>query len=124
MQSEHENNSNQTPTETGSKKDDIRLGKLNWGALVFTPLWLARNGFWIPAILYVISAILYFPVAIIIAVVFFIKGTEWSWGDGTRWNNYEEFRFSQNTWNNAGLIGLAVALLLGLAILVFKIPIR
>lgn len=77
---------------------------------MLTPLWLLRNGFWVTAALYVLCSILIWPIALIIAVLFFIRGTKWSWSKGQRWRSYEEFCTSQFNWEFLALVTLIVAI--------------
>lgn len=86
-----------------------RVRGLSWGALVFTPFWLVRNGFWLTTILYVLCAIFVWPIAHIIAFLFFFLGIKWSWSKGQRWRSYEEFCSSRFTWDYLALLSLAVA---------------
>lgn len=78
--------------------------KMNWGALTLTPLWLIRNGFLLSFLFYILLSIFVWPLSIAVSILFFIKGSEWSWGGGRRWKNYEEFSESQFTWNFVGII--------------------
>ena len=89
------------------------LKRYNWGALGITPLWLLRNGFWLTCVLYFILAAYFWPGTYVISILFFIKGTAWSWGDGSRWNNAEEFVESQYIW---GFVGALLLVLQALAI--------
>jgi|SRR5687767_121592 hypothetical protein len=85
---------------------------LSWGALLLTPLWLLRNGFWLTAAVYVLCSIFIWPIALIIAVVFFFRGTKWSWSKGQRWRSYAEFRTSQFNWEFLALVTLVVAIVI------------
>jgi len=85
--------------------------RLNWGALGVTLLWLIRNGFWLTALIYIVLAAYLWPAALCLSLVFFVKGTEWSWGGGRRWNSFEEFERSQSVWAFAGVVVLSVQLL-------------
>lgn len=58
---------------------------LNWGALVLTPYWLFRNGFWVSFAVYLCLALWIWPLEILMRLLFFFCGTRWSWGDGRRW---------------------------------------
>jgi hypothetical protein len=91
------------------------LNKWNWGAFFLTPFWLLRNGFWITLILFIAFRI-FFPIgALLISFLFLIKGNSWSWNNGKRWNDIEEFADSQYFWNFLGLV-IAAFLLLALVL--------
>ena len=85
--------------------------RLNWGALGITLLWLIRNGFWLTALIYIASAAYFWPAALLLSLVFFVRGTEWSWGGGQRWNSVEEFERSQSVWAFVGVVLLSMQLL-------------
>ena len=89
------------------------IQRYNWGALGITPLWLIRNGFWLTSVLYFILAAYFWPGTYVISMLFFIKGNAWSWGNGNRWNNAEEFAESQYAW---GFVGILLLTLQALAI--------
>lgn len=93
-----------TAEEQNAEVSRSEIARWNWGALGLTPLWLIRNGFLITALLYLIIAH-YLPLLnIVIGLLFFWRGTRWSWGNGRRWKTYEEFADSQHAWNFAGKI--------------------
>lgn len=84
---------------------------LNWGAFALTPFWLVRNGFLLTFVLYIGLAFVSEWLLIGISILFFLKGTQWSWGSGNRWKSFEQFAESQAVWNLTGkicLLGLAV----------------
>lgn len=83
--------------------------RFNWGALTLTPLWLIRNGFLLSFVLYILMSIFVWPLSVAFSILFFVKGTEWSWGDGRRWKNYEEFADSQFAWGFVGKIILILS---------------
>jgi hypothetical protein len=85
---------------------------LSWGALLFTGPWLLRNGFWLTAILHVICAIFVWPMALVIAVLFFFLGAKWSWDSGRRWRSYDEFCNSRFNWNFLALVAVIVVILI------------
>lgn len=93
------------------------LDGLNWGALALTPFWLIRNGFLLTFLIYLGLVALTGPFALVISLLFFVRGTKWSWGDGQRWQSFEQFADSQYIW---GYIG-KVSLLLQLAAIVWVI---
>jgi hypothetical protein len=75
------------------------LKGLNWGALVFTPLWLFRNGFLVSFAVYLVCGYLSMWLPLAMSTLFFFKGTQWSWGNGNRWKSYDQFADSQAVWN-------------------------
>lgn len=96
------------------------LDGLNWGALALTPFWLIRNGFLLSCLIYLALAVLAGPFAYLISLLFFLRGTKWSWGNGQRWQSYEAFSDSQYTWGMIGKIALILQLV-GLAWLIYSI---
>jgi len=92
--------------EEALNKNEYRF---NWGALILTPLWLIRNGFLLSFVLYILLSIFVWPLSIAISILFFIKGSKWSWGGGRRWKNYEEYAESQFAWGFVGKIVLILS---------------
>ncbi len=87
--------------------------KLNYGALVFTNIWLVINGFWLSAVLYFVLFLTFPPIAILISIVLFFKGTSLSWGTGERWgNDCEAFLDEQVFWNALSIIPIGGGILL------------
>jgi hypothetical protein len=84
---------------------------LSWGALLFTPLWLIRHGFWITAILHAVCARFVWPLALIISFLFFFLGAQWSWSKGERWRSYEEYCTSRFNWDFLSLAAMTFAVL-------------
>jgi hypothetical protein len=80
--------------------------QFSWTALALTPIWLLRNGFLLTFISYMILAIYFWPASLLISILFFIEGYEWSWGKGKRWNSIDEFLDSQYVWNLFGKLSL------------------
>ncbi len=94
----------------------LMLKRYNLGALGVTPLWLFRNGFWLSCVFYIVFAIYFWPGALVISLLFFIKGTTWSWGNGQRWSSAQEFYDSQHLW---GIIGGVLLFLQAMAIVLW-----
>lgn len=88
---------------------------LSWGALVFAPFWLLRNGFWMSAVVYVVCAIYVWPASLIIGILFFIFGARWSWGQGNRWHSYEQFVHSKFSWDFLALVAMSALTTIALA---------
>jgi hypothetical protein len=87
--------------------------KLNFGALVFTNIWLVINGFWLSAVLYFVLFLTFPPIAILISIVLFFKGTSLSWDTGERWgNNCEAFLDEQAFWNALSFFPIGGGILL------------
>ncbi|WP_146151885.1 hypothetical protein [Ahniella affigens] len=93
------------------------LDGLNWGALALTSFWLIRNGFLLTFLIYLGLLVMTGPFALVISLLFFVRGTKWSWGNGQRWQSFDQFADSQYIW---GYIG-KVSLLLQLAAIVWVI---
>ncbi len=91
--------------------------RFNWGALTLTPLWLIRNGFLLSFVLYILASIFVWPLSVAFSILFFVKGTEWSWGGGRRWKNHEEFAESQFAWSFVGKIILILSITTWLLVL-------
>jgi len=87
-----------------------RVRGLSWGALMLTPLWLLRNGFWLTTAIHVGCAIFVWPIALFIGVLFFFNGVKWSWSKGQRWRSYEEFRDSQFNWELLAFVTMIVSI--------------
>jgi hypothetical protein len=98
-------------TDNTDTINNSKLRRLNWGALGITLLWLIRNGFLVSAVLYVVFALYLWPATYLISAIFFLKGTEWSWGDGNRWKSAEEFEESQFAWAFVGCLLLILQLI-------------
>jgi hypothetical protein len=86
------------------------MTRLNWGAFLFTPFWLMRNGLWITLMFFLLIEF-FFPLAsLLFSVYFLFYGNGWSWGNGTRWQSIDTFADSQYRWNFLALICLSCAL--------------
>jgi hypothetical protein len=84
--------------ETFSGSSWVR--KLNFGAFVFSPLWLFLNGFWLSGILHMVAWYFFPLLGLLISIVLFFKGSSWSWGSGERWgNDSEAFLDEQMFWS-------------------------
>ena len=99
---------------------------LSWGALVFPPLWLLRNGFWFSALLYVVLVLYFWPLSLVLVVLFFIFGARWSWAEGQRWRSYEQFLDSRFAWDFSAFVmlsalGVIVSLELSIATGLLKV---
>lgn len=90
---------------------------LNWGALGLTGIWLLRNGFLLSLVLYLVALRYFWPAAILMSFLFFFKGSAWSWGNGRRWKDIEEFADSQYFFNFIGKILLGFQLAFAIAAL-------
>lgn len=84
--------------------------KLNWGALLLTPIWSLVHGKPFVALLSLVP-VLGFGVSIYAC----IKGGHWAW-DSKKWETELHFDESVSKWNVAGFIVLVVLTLLRLAI--------
>ncbi len=65
----------------------------NWGALAATPAWRVSQRF-LGLVLCAIafSWLFCWPLAVLNArILFFVRGTQWSWWNGRRWRSFEEF---------------------------------
>ncbi len=91
-------------TDELTDKTQFEFKTLNWGALSLTPLWLFLNGFWLTAVIYVFTIFIFWPLSLAISLLFFIKGNEWSWKNGSRWESFEKYSDSQYAWNFIGKI--------------------
>jgi hypothetical protein len=92
------------PAEDNQPAELPRVSAWNWGALAATPAWLFRNGFWGSCLCYCVLWLFCWPLAIPMRFLFFVRGTQWSWGNGRRWRSFEQFADSQYAWGFAGRI--------------------
>jgi len=90
--------------EENQEDISLELRKFNFAALTITPLWLLRNGFIVTLLIYLILVAFFPPSFLFINIIFFVKGNKWSWGDGSRWNNFNEFCEKQIVWNQIAII--------------------
>jgi hypothetical protein len=81
---------------------------LNWGALAITAPWLIRNGFWVSFLVYLVLLFHAWPLSLLVSVLFFLRGTQWSWGGGRRWKSHDDFVESQRIWGAFGKVAVAV----------------
>jgi hypothetical protein len=83
---------------------------MNWGAFLFTPFWLLRNGFWMTLLLFLLL-LFYSPlVSLLVSIYFLFQGNRWSWGNGTRWPSIDAFADSLYHWNFLAIICIACTL--------------
>lgn len=102
------------PEDSGQMSDAMQwTTRSNWGALVFTPLWLLRNGFLLSVIAFCLLGWWHPWATVPVSLVFMHAGNRWSWGDGSRWSDLERFADSQHLWDFLGRC-FAVFWLLGL----------
>ena len=78
------------------------ITRRNWGALVFTPFWLLRNGFLLSLIVFCLLGWWHPWATVPVSALFMLAGNRWSWGDGTRWSDIESFAESQHLWDFLG----------------------
>jgi len=100
--------------ETANYFSNIPIYKsLNYGAFMFTPLWLFINSFWLTLIVYSIALFYFWPVALFFSFFFLLFGSRLSWGNGARWNyNIERFLDSQSLWSFIAFTHVLVILIL------------
>lgn len=103
------------------KYKTLDYSRFNYGALIFTELWLWSNGFWGRAIsLSILKIVLikyYALVAVIISLVvsvyYGVFGNQISWRDGARWNyDTEYFKESQVFLEVLALLVVAIAFII------------
>lgn len=82
------------------------IHRWNWGALVFTPLWMLRNGFLLSLLFYLVLGWLQPMATLPISAMLLLWGNRWSWGDGNRWDGIEAFADSQHLWDFVGRIAI------------------
>jgi hypothetical protein len=92
------------PAENNEPAVSPRVSGFNWGALAATPAWLFRNGFWGSCLLYCFFWFYCWPLIVPMRFLFFVRGTQWSWGNGRRWHSFEQFADSQYAWGFAGRV--------------------
>lgn len=96
--------------------NELKLSRFSWGALLCSPLWLLTHGFFMTAIVWGLLLWIYPPLVVVIHVLMFVKGREWSWRSGQRWPNYHEFYQTERMWDwwivfNIYLTGIALPLI-------------
>ena len=82
------------------------LRKWNWGAFLLTWIWGIGNRVWIGllALIPIVGLVMMFVLA--------IKGNQWAW-EKKDWRDIEHFHKTQRKWAIAGLVVLALGILLG-----------
>jgi len=80
---------------------------LNWGAFLLGWIWSAFNG---AGILWVLIGLFFSPID---RIFLLFKGNELAW-KGKQWESPAAFKASQRKWMMAGLIILAVGLVIGI----------
>ncbi len=108
---------NTVSNEVGSEaNNDEKLKRYllypNLGAFLLTPIWCIRNGFWISAAIAIIGYASYWPLGVAVSLVFFIMGNRWSWGNGERWDSFEQFSDSQYLMSGVSLVVLIAGLVI------------
>ncbi|MEE9327200.1 MAG: hypothetical protein V3U71_07870 [Cocleimonas sp.] len=94
---------------------------LNYGAFMFTPVWLFINGFWLTLLFYSIALFNFWPLALFFSLFFLLFGSRLSWARGERWNyNIERFLDSQSLWSFIAIVHVGVFLVLLLLDLFIK----
>jgi hypothetical protein len=82
----------------------------SWGAFVLTWIWGVCNGV-------LIALLCFIPVfGIAWAFVLGVKGNEWAWRN-KKWDSIEQFKNTQRSWNIAGIILFAIAMVALIAII-------
>ena len=82
----------------------------SWGAFALTWIWGVCNGV-------LIALLCFIPIfGIAWAFVLGIKGNEWAWRN-KKWDSIEQFKSTQSSWNIAGIIVFAIAIVVLVAII-------
>jgi hypothetical protein len=101
-----------TEQSISSEQIGLEINNINVGAFLITPIWCFANGFWLSALACIIAYSFFWPLGILISLLFLFKGNEWSWKNGDRWDSLEEFNESQFMMTFVGLIISATALVI------------
>lgn len=104
----------EAPTSPNPQPDEVDTRALNWGAFALTPFWLLANGFFFSLAVYLVLAWLSPWLMLPMSVLFLIKGTQWSWGEGQRWKSHAQFADAQAAWAIGGYAAILGALVFGL----------
>ncbi len=111
--------SSQLPTNLAFNQSLENAGlvkTLNLGVLIFTPIWLLRNGLWFHLFLYVAGTIIFgLAMTAALSIYYFLFGTKLSWKDGSPWgNDVEEFLDEQYVWSFIAFIWIGTTSILTL----------